>query len=539
MKIVKVMNVLLVLLLAGVMSASCVREYKIEIFGTNDIHGAYFSKSYIDDKVFPSLSNLHYYVDSIRAVSGEDGVVLIDCGDNLQGSNASYYYNFEDTSGNPHLLSRIFNYMKYDAVLVGNHDLEPGHHVYDGVKEDFNGAYLAANAIDQKSGNCYFQEYTILHKGGLDVAVLGFTNPNVKSWIAPEKYEGLDFVAISDMAQRLVDEVVKKESPDVVVLAVHSGLGVDSVAGFENCAYYLASNVKGVDVVMAAHDHRKTAKKFYNGEDSVLVVEAGSKLEHFSNITVSVKKRWCQVLDKQVSGAIVSTKGIPESEEYNALFDEDYKRVRDFSNMPIGFLTSPLDMEFSMEKESPYMKFIHQLQLSQPGVDISINAPLASKGVIPQGQLIFNDLFTLYRFENLLYIVEMSGSEIESYLEAAYDKRVSGEGPLYNLDSAAGLIYTVSKSAPKGSRVNIISMADGSAFEKNKIYKVAMTSYRASGAGGLLQEAGISQESMNEKVVAVLPEIRELLYHSIMAQGEINPKLLDLDKKIGYWKFVK
>jgi 2',3'-cyclic-nucleotide 2'-phosphodiesterase/3'-nucleotidase len=133
----------------------------------------------------------------------------------------------------------------------------------------------------------------------------------------------------------------------------------------------------------------------------------------------------------------------------------------------------------------------------------------------------------------------MSGSEIESYLEAAYDKRVSGEGPLYNLDSAAGLIYTVSKSAPKGSRVNIISMADGSAFEKNKIYKVAMTSYRASGAGGLLQEAGISQESMNEKVVAVLPEIRELLYHSIMAQGEINPKLLDLDKKIGYWKFVK
>ncbi|MBO7255977.1 MAG: bifunctional metallophosphatase/5'-nucleotidase, partial [Bacteroidales bacterium] len=137
MKIVKVMNVLLVLLLAGLVSASCVREYKIEIFGTNDIHGAYFSRSYVDDKVFPSLSNLHYYVDSIRAVSGEDGVVLIDCGDNLQGSNASYYYNFEDTSGNPHLLSRIFNYMKYDAVVVGNHDLEPGHHVYDGVKEDF------------------------------------------------------------------------------------------------------------------------------------------------------------------------------------------------------------------------------------------------------------------------------------------------------------------------------------------------------------------------------------------------------------------
>ena len=73
MKIVKGKNVLLVLLLAGLMSASCVREYKIEIFGTNDIHGAYFSKSYVGDKVFPSLSNLHYYVYTTSEASGCEG----------------------------------------------------------------------------------------------------------------------------------------------------------------------------------------------------------------------------------------------------------------------------------------------------------------------------------------------------------------------------------------------------------------------------------------------------------------------------------
>lgn len=533
------MKRIVLLLAAVVVISSCVREYNVEVFGTNDIHGAYFSDSYIDDKTYPSLSNFHYFVDSIRKVSENDNVILIDCGDNLQGSNASYYYNFEDTSGNPHLLSRIFNFMEYDAVVVGNHDLEPGHHVYDPFKVDFKGAYLAANAINQENGECYFQEYTMLRRGGLDVAVLGFTNPNVKSWIAADKYKGIDFVAITDMAQALVDKVHKEESPDVVIMAVHSGLGVDSVAGFENCAYYLASTVKGVDVVMAAHDHRKSARKFYNGEDSVLVMDAGSKLEQFSNISISVKKKCGKVIEKQVEGKLIKTRGIPQSKEYDEIFAEDFHRVKEFSNKPIGNLTAPLDMEFSIEKESPYMKFIHRLQLSQPGVDISINAPLASEGEIPAGKLIFNDLFTLYRFENLLYIVEMTGSEIDSYLEVAYDKRISGGGPLYNLDSAAGLIYTVSKSAPKGSKVKIISMADGSAFDKNKIYKVAMTSYRASGAGGLLAEAGITQEAMNEKVVAILPEIRELLYQSIVAQGEINPKLLDADKKLGYWKIVK
>ena len=179
------------------------------------------------------------------------------------------------------------------------------------------------------------------------------------------------------------------------------------------------------------------------------------------------------------------------------------------------------------------------MQLSCPGVDISFTAPLVSEGVMPAGELRFNDLFTLYRFENLLYVVEMTGKEIHDYMEGAFDKRITGSDFLYNYDTAGGLVYTVSPSLPKGSRVKIISMWDGTPFDMSRTYKVAMTSYRASGAGGLLAEAGLDREEMESRIVAIYPEIREMLCDFIESHGDIDPRKIAGAKKTGSWRFIK
>lgn len=517
----------------------CQSVSRVDVFGTNDIHGAYFGKDYVTGEAKVSLSNVHFLVESFRDLVGEENILLLDCGDNIQGDNASYYFNYVDSSGNPHLMSRIFNFMKYDAVVVGNHDLEAGHSVYDGITSDYEGDMLAANAFHSISSQCYFKPFSLFNKGGLDIAVVGFTNPNVKSWIAPEKYSGIEFSSITDLAQNVVDKVRREEDPDIVILALHSGLGEPENDDFENCALYIASNIRGVDVVMAAHDHRSLVRKFFNGEDSVLVVDGGARLSALSHISIEVTKKWGKVVNKKISGELVPIYEFPQSESYNEAFAQDFKKVKEFSNMSIGRLVSDLDMEYKMEGDSPYMKLIHKLQLSQNGVDVSINAPLASSGVIPAGELKYNDLFTLYRFENLLYIIQMSGGELDRYLEVAYQKRLSGDSPLYNLDSAAGIVYTVSRSASEGERVNIISMADGTPFETDKIYNVAMTSYRASGAGGMLQEAGIDPTSISERIVEVLPEIRDLLYQYVVTQRNINPQSIFVDKNIGNWSIVR
>lgn len=528
--------------LSLLLCCSCAeRTVRVELVATNDTHGAVFPLGYTEDATeHSSLASVCSYVDSLRQAAGEDNVILIDCGDHLQGDNAVYYFNYVDSSGGRHLISRIFNFMKYDAAVVGNHDLEAGHPVYDRMAEELDCPYLAANAVGLQDGQAYFDRYTVMEKDGLRVAVIGFTNANVKSWISKDKYEGMDFVPVDSLAASLVREVRRRERPDAVILAVHCGLGKEDVPDIENNALYLAAHVPGIDAVIAAHDHRQAAVKVMGADgDSVCVVESGSKAGAVSRLSISAVKKGGRLVSLSIAPSVADVRHMRPCERYMSEFGQDWRTVYDFSNRTIGRLTSPLDLSYRQDRRSDYLALIHYVQLSCPGVDVSFTAPLVSEGVMPAGELRFNDLFTLYRFENLLYVVEMTGKEIKDYLEGAYDKRITGSDYLYNYDTAGGLVYTVSPSSPKGSRIRIISMWDGTPFDMSGTYRVAMTSYRASGAGGLLAEAGLDRDRMESRVVEIYPEIREMLCDFIESHGDINPKEIAAAKKTGSWRFIK
>lgn len=535
-------NIFTLLAVSALLSCSCSeRAVRVELAATNDTHGALFPRGYTEDVSHrASLASVCAYMDSLRSAEGEDRVILIDCGDHLQGDNATYYFNYVDSTGEDHLLSRVFNFMDYDAVVVGNHDLEAGHPVYDRLRGGLDCPYLAANAVRTEDGKAYFDRYAVMERDGLRVAVIGFTNPNVKSWISPDKYEGMDFVPVDSMAASLVREVRRLEKPDAVILAVHCGLGEVDVPSIENNALYLAAHVPGIDAVISSHDHRSLATKVMGADgDSVSVVESGSKARGVSRLSISAVKRGNRLVSLDITPSVADVSHLKPSGRYMDEFGEDWQAVYGFSNRVIGRLTAPLDMSYRKDRRSDYLALIHYVQLSCPGVEISFTAPLVSEGTMPAGDLRYNDLFTLYRFENLLYVVEMTGREVQDYLEGAYDKRITGSDYLYNYDTAGGLIYTVDPSKEKGSRVRIVSMWDGTPFDTSRKYRVAMTSYRASGAGGLLAEAGLDREKMSSRVLEIYPEIRVMLCEFIEEQGDINPAKIASAKKTGYWRFIE
>lgn len=535
-------NIFTLLAVSALLSCSCSeRTVRVELAATNDTHGALFPRGYTEDVSHrSSLASVCAYMDSLRSAEGEDRVILIDCGDHLQGDNATYYFNYVDSTGEDHLLSRVFNFMDYDAVVVGNHDLEAGHPVYDRLRDGLDCPYLAANAVRTEDGKAYFDRYAVMERDGLRVAVIGFTNPNVKSWISPDKYEGMDFVPVDSMAASLVREVRRLEKPDAVILAVHCGLGEVDVPSIENNALYLAAHVPGIDAVISSHDHRSLATKVMGADgDSVSVVESGSKARGVSRLSISAVKRGNRLVSLDITPSVADVSHLKPSGRYMDEFGEDWQAVYGFSNRVIGRLTAPLDMSYRKDRRSDYLALIHYVQLSCPGVEISFTAPLVSEGIMPAGDLRYNDLFTLYRFENLLYVVEMTGREVQDYLEGAYDKRITGSDYLYNYDTAGGLIYTVDPSKEKGSRVRIVSMWDGTPFDTSRKYRVAMTSYRASGAGGLLAEAGLDREKMSSRVLEIYPEIRVMLCEFIEEQGDINPAKIASAKKTGYWRFIE
>lgn len=521
-------------------------EYRVTVCSTTDVHGAYFDSAYVDNLAAKtSLANVSSYLKEIRG----EGVqpVLIDVGDNLQGDNAAYYFNYVATDV-PHVYPRIAAYLGYDAIVVGNHDIETGHDVYDRVASELTMPYLAANAAFDRDENgraemdenpdgktvsdSYFVPYCVVDRGGVKVAIVGMTNGNIKSWLADDIWRGMDFQVISEMVQPVIDRMIEKEKPQLVVLAVHSGTGAEQ-PNRENEAQYLAATLSGVDIVLNGHDHRPLARDVENvNGGSVVLIDAGTKavVVGQADFTLTVKNG--KVVSKSVDYKLVPMEKYPVDPDYVAAFKEDFNAVKAFAQRPIGQLSENIFLADALDGPSTYINLVQTVQLASSGADISFAAPLTSSGVVPKGVIEFQDLVSIYKFENQLYVVEMTGKQIKDYLEYSYKNWVNKSGPSYNWDSADGIRYEVSRKAPDGERVKILSMNDGTPFDLDKTYKVAMTSYRASGGGDLVREgAGIDPASL--VVVRKMKDIRSLIGDYIAAQKEIVPTVAT------NWKFVK
>ena len=121
---------------ALLLALSCSSEKTLHIVTTGDVHGSWFDEPYVEGGATKtSLMSVSAWVDSLRDAVGRKNVLLFDAGDCLQGDNAAYYYNYVDTT-EAHLFPELVSYMGYDAVTVGNHDIETGHPVYDRIAAD-------------------------------------------------------------------------------------------------------------------------------------------------------------------------------------------------------------------------------------------------------------------------------------------------------------------------------------------------------------------------------------------------------------------
>ena len=92
--------------------------------------------------------------------------MFIDLGDHNHGSDAAYYFNriYDYPDNTDHIYSRLANELGYDAIVVGNHDIEAGYSIFNKIKEELKIPYLGANVLDNSSSYPYLQPYTVIDK---------------------------------------------------------------------------------------------------------------------------------------------------------------------------------------------------------------------------------------------------------------------------------------------------------------------------------------------------------------------------------------
>ncbi len=541
-------------------------EYNLSVVSTGDGHGYWFARPIEDGgRARGSLMAQSSFVNGIRAEKGTDNVILVDAGDNFFGNGAPFYYNYVDTTA-AHLYPRLVSYMGYDAVVAGHSDFEAGHRVYDRVAKEMKKEgipFLAGNAFSDKNGKPYFPAYSIIKKGGVKVAVLGYTNADNASLMDGSSVSGLHFESLLPLVQEDVDKVRSKEKPQVVIVVAHTAMGKGDGQNPEKQGLDLFQSLRGVDVVIAGHDH---ANKVMSA-DSVVVLDCGRAGQNAGVTDIKLVVKGGKVVSRALDAKMVSIKVDEYDTAMEKAFQADYDKVHNFMTSTVGEIKTDLASREFYYKQCDYMNFLHTLAFSAYPIDISLSATLLIDGKVPAGEVRYQDIRKVYPYENKLVVLRLTGAEVKKYLEASYDawintvsdpsdgshvlkikqsKDYSTGGMAWklvkspaNFDSAAGINYTVDVTKPYGSRVSITGMADGRAFEMDKEYTAAITSYRSVGSGGLLKAAGLADsKSVEDRIVYRGPEFRTILYQYFKKNGSVDPAVIGNPKVIGSWKFV-
>jgi 2',3'-cyclic-nucleotide 2'-phosphodiesterase / 3'-nucleotidase len=459
------------------------------------------------------------------------------------------------------LFARVLNHLQFDAATVGNHDIEAGPEVYYRLRREFDFPWLGANIINTKNGKPAFEPYTIIEREGIRIAVLGLITPGVPGWLPQTLWPGLQFEGIIETARQWVDHILVNEKPDAIIGLFHTGLGqtgTDGSGNFpENAGHLAALNVPGLNVIITGHDHRPGAIAITTAEGQVVhIVNPGSSARNIAYAElVFTKTGNSGSLLKSAGARVISIEKMSPSDSYMRKFRRDIKAARAFSNQKVGRLANALSAREGLFQSSAFTDLIHEVQLNATGAGISFTAPLTISENLNAGSLRVRDLFKLYRYENFLYVMELSGKEIKDFLEYScslwfnhmensddhlLNLRKDSEGneikssggflslahPSYNFDSAAGIVYQVDVSKPPGDRVTISGMENGQSFLENKTYKVAINSYRGSGGGGhLTKGAGIGHDQLSSRIVFTSAEdIRSIMIEYLKGKGEIAPQ---------------
>ncbi len=523
----------------------------IRLVETSDVHGAFFPYNFTERRPMEgTMARVSTYLKRQRKTYG-DRLILLDNGDILQGQPTCYYTNYVKTD-EPNIAAEVINYLKYDAETFGNHDVETGHAVYDKWIKEVKCPMLGANIIDTKTNKPYVKPYTIIEREGVRVAILGMLTPAIPNWLHESLWTGLRFDEMLQTARHWLKILKEQEKTDVIVGLFHSGWdgGIVTPTYEEDVARKMAETVEGFDVIFFGHDHTERNTTINN----TLCMDPSCNALKVAEATIQIRNG--KVVSKK--GEIIDVRNEAIDQQYIAHFQPQIDAIRQYVERHLGTFASPMRSRDAFFGSAAFTDLIHQLQLDETHADISFNAPLTFNTDIKAGPIYMSDMFKLYRFENKIYVLRMTGEEVRKHLERSYDLWVNtmkspddhimmlNEGSAgdeqrrgfknltFNFDSAAGIDYVVDVTKPDGQKVHILQFSDGRPFDEKACYKVVMNSYRGNGGGELLtQGAGIPLDSINNRIIFMSErDQRYYLTQKIEREGKVEGKALN------NWRFI-
>ena len=217
-------------------AAICACGPKLVILHTNDTH------SHMDPlrDGTGGIVERAAFVDSVRKAEGADKVLLLHAGDFNQGT--SYYTQLHGS-----LETDMVNAMKYDAVALGNHEFDNGIEDLTERVRRLECPVVCAN-LDLSSFELgkYVQPYTILHRGGMKIGIIGL-EADISSCVAKTISSRIPQLDPVEVTNKWSDYLHNEEKCDMVILLSHYGYKPEDMETMPK--------LRGIDLVIGGHSH--------------------------------------------------------------------------------------------------------------------------------------------------------------------------------------------------------------------------------------------------------------------------------------------
>ncbi|SFC22075.1 2',3'-cyclic-nucleotide 2'-phosphodiesterase / 3'-nucleotidase [Alkalibacterium subtropicum] len=494
---------------------------KLTLFETSDIHGYVYPTDYqsrFQDAEYGLLKLAALLKRERNEAMGFS--LAIENGDLIQGSPFTHYLVKHKHSAGA--LMNIVNDLQFDAGVIGNHEFNYGLDYLESAVVSAAHPVLCANVLTSGGKTAFGEPYKIFNKQGIKVAVLGLTTQYIPHWEHPENYAGLTFESAVKTAKTYVP--LLKEKADIVVVSYHGGFEKDLHTGQptetltgENEGYAILSEVPGIDVLLAGHQHRLLAE-VVNG---TAVVMPGSKGAYLGKVVMDLEKEKGKVTIKTMEAELLSVKDAAIDKQLAAEYSWVNDEVEDWLDQPIGHVKGDMsidDVEQARKQEHPYIEFIHRVQMYYSDCDISGTALFNNRVKGFSDSVTMRDVVLNYIYPNTLAVLNVSGQDLKAALEqsASYfslnsenklvvnPEFMNPKPQMYNYDMFEGIDYVIDVARPEGERITTFKYR-GKDIKPDDRLDIVINQYRAVGGGnyGMFDAGKIKREvtiPMNELI---------------------------------------
>lgn len=466
---------------------------KITILHLNDTHGhitPYRDKNIDSNNPVSGSAFLAKMIQTER-MANPGGTILLSAGDMFQGTPISNLFH-----GRP--VIEIMNYLRFDAMALGNHEFDWGRDVLDQIVASAKFPVLSAN-ITGPDGKYLkgVRPHIMTRRKNVSIGIIGVTTPETEYTTKPGNVADLTIAPPAAVIPRMIRDLRAKGAALIIVLS-HLGLDEDR---------RLAKKVRGIDLIVGGHSHTAITEPV--NESGTIIVQAGSYGTYLGVLELVFDPKSKQIVSSTETGALkLVSAALPAQADRKVarIVDSYEKQVKAKFSKVIG--TTALDLTRQVHKESNLGDLIADAMREGTGAQVAFFNGAGIRADLPKGPITLENIFTVLPFDNVLLSMDLTGEQIRKLLEQSIDAEKDLQ--------FSGLKVEYDLSQPSGSKAVSVAIGD-KPLDPAAVYRVATNDFLAAGGDRYV----IFKEGKN---VVFGSEIREVVVDYIRRNSPLSPR---------------